>query len=131
MLQIFVKTPVLLFFRAVLLNTTDYGLKAELIISFNIKDIRIIESSNILKIPDNLFKEDWAKFLSEEEVENKRMQIKDWLLKNSIPIEESEKCLKLADVLTIEPPYGPEQCMSNNEMVLSKIQNLIKSMPVN
>lgn len=112
-----------------LLIPTDDGLKVDIIMGFNIKNIKITQSSNVPIIPDNLFKEGWAKFHSEEEVEKKKVQLKEWLLKNSIPIEESEKCLKLADVLTIEPPYGPEQCMSNNEIVRGKIQNLIETMP--
>ncbi|XP_054263573.1 gem-associated protein 6-like [Macrosteles quadrilineatus] len=114
----------------VLLTQTGESLKVNLIPSHNVKNIKVVEATNVAKIPDNLFKEDWAKHMSEEEIEKKRHALKDWLTKNTIPIVESDKLLKLEDVLTIEPPYGPDQCSSNNEIVLSKIQELIKSMPV-
>lgn len=97
--------------------------------SFNVKNIKCVESPSVPRIPDNLFKEDWAKYLSENEVEKKRQKLKKWLEDNAVPISESDKQLKLDDILTIDPPYGLEQVMSSNEIVLERIQNLVKSMP--
>uniref|UniRef100_A0A1B6MFX3 AD domain-containing protein n=1 Tax=Graphocephala atropunctata TaxID=36148 RepID=A0A1B6MFX3_9HEMI len=113
----------------ILLNPVENNLKMEVILGFNVKNIKSVQTTGVPGIPDNLFKEDWAKYISEEEVEQKRLKLKEWLVKNTIPITESGKVLKLADMLSIEPPYGPQQCMSSNEIVLNKIQNLIKSMP--
>uniref|UniRef100_A0A1B6JC68 AD domain-containing protein n=1 Tax=Homalodisca liturata TaxID=320908 RepID=A0A1B6JC68_9HEMI len=114
----------------ILLDPVEDYLNMKIITGLNVKNIKCIQSTNVPKIPDNLFKEDWAKYISEEELESKRIKLRDWLLKNTIPIIESGKTLKLSDdMLIIEPPYGPEQCMSSNEIVLSKIQNLVKSMP--
>nr|XP_014284579.1 gem-associated protein 6-like isoform X2 [Halyomorpha halys] len=58
-----------------------------------------------------------------------RERLKEWLSKNLIPFEESGECLKLAGQLTINPPYGIDNCISSNEMVLNKIQKLIERMP--
>ena len=37
--------------------------------------------------------------------------------------------LTLADALVIHPPYGEDNCFSTNEIILGKIQGLIKNMP--
>lgn len=112
------------------MNPEGDSLKMEIVMSFNVKNIKVVQSTDVPRIPDNLFKEDWAKYLSEEDVEKKRLQLKKWLTDNSIPIAESEKLLKLDDILSIEPPYGPENVMCDNEIVLNRIQDLVKSMPV-
>jgi len=32
----------------------------------------------------------------------------------------------VAGVLTVDPPYGPEECSSSNEIILSRVQGLIQ-----
>lgn len=39
---------------------------------------------------------------------------------------DSQKTLCVAGVLTIDPPYGPENCNSSNEIILSRVQDLIQ-----
>lgn len=66
---------------------------------------------------------------SKEDLETKRLNLKSWLLQNSIPVTEqgeSMRTLCVAGVLTIDPPYGPENCSSTNEIILSRIQGLIQ-----
>ncbi|XP_056344919.1 gem-associated protein 6 isoform X4 [Oenanthe melanoleuca] len=66
---------------------------------------------------------------SPEELEKRRKALKSWLETNHIPVgEQGEqgRTLSVAGVLTIEPPYGPEQCSSANEIILSRVQDLLQ-----
>uniref|UniRef100_A0A0L8HKU4 AD domain-containing protein n=2 Tax=Octopus bimaculoides TaxID=37653 RepID=A0A0L8HKU4_OCTBM len=74
--------------------------------------------------------------LSEEALSEHKDKLKSWLLKNRLPVQEQkgqddgkEKCLCVAGAVTILPPYGPGNCCSTNEIILSRIQNLIRNMP--
>lgn len=66
---------------------------------------------------------------SPEDLEQRKNSLKKWLEKNHIPITEqgeSQRTLCVAGVLTIEPPYCPENCSSSNEIILSRVQDLIQ-----
>ncbi|XP_077191650.1 gem-associated protein 6 [Paroedura picta] len=66
---------------------------------------------------------------SQEELERKKTSLKDWLETNHIPVKEqgeSQATLCVAGVLTIDPPYRPEDCSSSNEIILSRVQGLIQ-----
>ena len=81
---------------------------------------------------DDLFKYKSDADMSPEKLRKLKRKLKAWLLKNRIPIEETGEnsdTLSLSDALTIQPPYGPENCCSTNEIILGKVQGLIKSMP--
>ncbi|NWW33488.1 GEMI6 protein, partial [Panurus biarmicus] len=64
-----------------------------------------------------------------EELEERRKALKAWLEANHIPVgEQGElgRTLSVAGVLTVEPPYGPEQCSSANEIILCRVQGLLQ-----
>ncbi|KAM6220192.1 gem-associated protein 6 [Rhynchocyon petersi] len=66
---------------------------------------------------------------SPEDLEKRKNSLKAWLEKNHIPVTEqgeSQGTICVAHVLTIEPPYGPENCISSNEIILSRVQDLIQ-----
>ncbi|XP_030125197.4 gem-associated protein 6 isoform X2 [Taeniopygia guttata] len=66
---------------------------------------------------------------SPEELEKRKNALKTWLETNHIPVgEQGElgRTLSVAGVLTIEPPYGPEQCSSANEIILARVQGLLQ-----
>ncbi|NWT61027.1 GEMI6 protein, partial [Erythrocercus mccallii] len=66
---------------------------------------------------------------SPEELEERKNALKAWLETNHIPVcEQGElgRTLSVAGVLTIEPPYGPEQCSSTNEIILARVQALLQ-----
>ena len=44
---------------------------------------------------------------------------------------DNEEVLSISDALYIEPPYSVESCRSTNEIVLGRVQGLIKNMPEN
>ncbi|KAM4771748.1 gem-associated protein 6 isoform 3-T3 [Rhinophrynus dorsalis] len=66
---------------------------------------------------------------SKQDLDAKKLCLKTWLEQNNIPVieqGESQKTLCVAGVLTIDPPYGPENCSSTNEIILSRVQGLIQ-----
>ena len=70
-----------------------------------------------------------CKAYSPEDLEKRKNHLKKWLEKNHIPVTEqgdSSRTLCVAGVLTIDPPYGPENCSSSNEIILSRVQDLIQ-----
>ncbi|KAM3929977.1 gem-associated protein 6 [Leptodactylus fuscus] len=71
---------------------------------------------------------------SKEDLETKKANLKSWLQQNNIPVTEqgeSMRTLCVAGVLTIDPPYGPENCNSTNEIILSRVQGLIQGYMTN
>ncbi|MBN3306006.1 gem-associated protein 6 [Amia ocellicauda] len=73
-----------------------------------------------------------SRVYSREELRERRDSLRAWLEKNRIPVTEEgpegEK-LCVAGVLTVNPPYGPEDCSSSNEIILSRVQSLMDSKP--
>lgn len=105
-----------------LVNKKNKGLSMELIFKHAINKLISVGELNPIKL--------WEE--EEKSIENLsiiRERLKEWLSKNLIPFEESGECLELAGQLTINPPYGIDNCISSNEMVLNKIQKLIERMP--
>ncbi|XP_072491930.1 gem-associated protein 6 isoform X2 [Notamacropus eugenii] len=77
----------------------------------------------------HMFMPEESQAYNPEDLEKRKISLKSWLEKNHIPITEqgeSQSTLCVAGVLTIEPPYGPEDCSSSNEIILSRVQDLIQ-----
>ncbi|KAJ1154418.1 hypothetical protein NDU88_007170 [Pleurodeles waltl] len=68
-----------------------------------------------------------SKTYSQDYLEKRKDSLKTWLEENHIPVTESGRTLCVAGVLTIDPPYGPENCNSSNEIILSRLQGLVQS----
>ncbi|NXM79273.1 GEMI6 protein, partial [Serilophus lunatus] len=76
-----------------------------------------------------IFAPEESKAYNPGELERKKKDLKGWLERNHIPVAEqgeSGRTLCVAGVLTIDPPYGPEQCSSSNEIILSRVQGLVQ-----
>ncbi|XP_015600758.1 gem-associated protein 6-like [Cephus cinctus] len=111
----------------VLLNPgVDDKMQMKIIIGHAIKDI--IESSepNPSPIPE-LFLAPSVK-LPASVVSAKKEKIKKFLLENRFPVLEDKEILQIEGVLSIEPPYGLEQCICNNEIILARIQSLLSDL---
>ncbi|NXC39335.1 GEMI6 protein, partial [Penelope pileata] len=77
-----------------------------------------------------LFEPKESEAYSPEELDKRKNDLKSWLETNHIPVTEqgeSGRRLCVAGVLSIDPPYGPEQCSSSNEIILSRVQGLVQS----
>lgn len=78
-------------------------------------------------IPENIFT-NFQEQPSEKDITKRQKRLKEWLHKNRVPVIEEGVNLKLGDNLVIIPPYGKNQCLCSNEIVLDKIQKLIDGM---
>ncbi|KAB0798637.1 hypothetical protein PPYR_09630 [Photinus pyralis] len=66
-----------------------------------------------------------------EKCDNRKVKLMDWLRKNQVDLHDDDGILKLKDYsVTIESPYGPEQCYCDNTIVLDRIRTLILKMPL-
>ena len=66
--------------------------------------------------------------LDPEERRRRRGGVRRWLEENRVPVEEDGEDLRVAGVLTIRTPYGPEDCISSNQIILDRIQRLIQGL---
>lgn len=65
---------------------------------------------------------------SPEELRRRRSSTRTWLLRNQVPVEEEGETLRVAGVLTIAAPYRAEDCYSSNQIILDRIQKLIRNL---
>uniref|UniRef100_A0A8C5WQS8 Gem-associated protein 6 n=1 Tax=Laticauda laticaudata TaxID=8630 RepID=A0A8C5WQS8_LATLA len=97
-----------------------------------VQDIEIVaeKDDEIKEKLAHLFMAGKNQTYNKEELDRKKNSLKSWLEKNHIPVKEqgeSQPVLCVAGVLTIDPPYGPENCNSSNEIILCRVQGLIQS----
>ncbi|KAG8123112.1 hypothetical protein E2320_018513 [Naja naja] len=97
-----------------------------------VQDIEIVTEGDeeIKEKLAHLFMAGKSQTYNQEELDRKKNSLKSWLEKNHIPVKEqgeSQPVLCVAGVLTIDPPYGPENCNSSNEIILCRVQGLIQS----
>ena len=67
---------------------------------------------------------------SHEELMKRKEDLMDWLSRNRVPVSEyseNSALLSVMGVLLVEPPYGPDCCRCSNEIVLDRVQKLIKA----
>ncbi|XP_066256822.1 gem-associated protein 6-like [Euwallacea similis] len=64
-----------------------------------------------------------------KEATHERERLKKWLHKMYINADEIGDYLKIDDNLLIMPPYGLDNCICSNTIVLEKIKNIISLMP--
>ena len=81
---------------------------------------------------DRLFRPASSKTLSQEELGQRKLHLKQWLEKHRLPVSLSPdgQALIVAEALTILPPFSEESCLSTNEIILSRIRTLIRDMPL-
>ncbi|XP_018606642.2 gem-associated protein 6 [Scleropages formosus] len=68
--------------------------------------------------------------LTKQELQHRKDSLRVWLEKNRIPVVEEGETLRVAGVLSVDPPYGPQDCSSSNEIILSRVQSLVQNNPV-
>jgi len=82
---------------------------------------------------DLLFKSASNISFTEEELRKRRERLHSWLSENRFPVEVKESQPDVlsvgGDILLIQSPYFPENCLSTNEIILSRVQSLITRMP--
>jgi len=108
---------------------------AELVLGHAVQSIDIINDEDVDRSADMdlLFKSSNDVTLTEEELQKRRERLCSWLVENRFPVQITESQPDIVsvggDILLIQPPYFPENCLSTNEIILSRIQSLIARMP--
>ncbi|XP_066138190.1 gem-associated protein 6-like [Euwallacea fornicatus] len=64
-----------------------------------------------------------------DETTREKQRLKKWLQKMYINTDEIGDYLKIDDNLLIMPPYGLDNCICSNTIVLEKIKNIMCLMP--
>ncbi|XP_062979950.1 gem-associated protein 6 [Elgaria multicarinata webbii] len=117
----------------VLANPLENGrVSVSAILGHAVRDVEIVtEADEEMKEKlGQLFMPEESQTYTQEELEKKKNSLKNWLEKNHIPVIEQgelQTTLCVAGVLSINPPYRPEDCNSSNEIILSRVQGLIQS----
>lgn len=117
-------------------ETLDRATHAELIFGHVICSIHVLDEDDSTHRADMdaLFKPvNQIEIIGVEEMTARCEYLRLWLAKNRVPVERADGRPNVltvgGDVLTIEPPYNADCCMSTNEIILARVQALIKSMP--
>ncbi|XP_054881643.1 gem-associated protein 6-like [Poeciliopsis prolifica] len=64
-----------------------------------------------------------------DERRRRRSGVRRWLQQNRVPVEEDGNDLRVARVLTIRAPYRPDDCSSANQIILDRVQRLLRVQP--
>lgn len=96
-----------------------------------VRDVQLLKpgDEDTEKKMRSLFTPADSREFSTEELEERKKNLRAWLEKNLIPVTEEGDVLRVANVLTISAPYGPEQCSSSNEIILARVQSLVENKP--
>ena len=117
----------------------DSKIKMEIIPGHVVKEISILSKAepHLLKTLSTIFDEDSSsstsssKPLSDEELAVKREEVKEWLMANRIPVQiggiKGDVIEVAGKALIIKAPYGVDHCFSLNEIILKKVQQLLRN----
>lgn len=113
---------------------TSCNISLKLLVGSSVTDVKIVSEAAeaVNQRFHRLFRPAVAETLSDEQMNVRKLRLKSWLEKNRLPVSlggDSGQLLLVADAITVQPPYTEDSCLSTNEIVLSRIQGLIKNMP--
>ncbi|CAH1794196.1 unnamed protein product [Owenia fusiformis] len=118
----------------VLAQFTDSSTDIAMVLGHSVKSIRVTNSNTEThkeKLKTLFLFKNTAEY-SKEDLQKRKFKIKSWLEKNRLPVcvsGDNNDVLSISDALFIEPPYSVDDCRSTNEIILGRIQGLIKNMP--
>lgn len=111
------------------MTKTDGKPSLDIVMGHAVHSVELLPNAEVMALDTIFPSTNSATSLEPEKLEEQRLQVKAWLLKNRLAIEEDGDVLKIKDALQIYPPYGPRQCISDNGIILGKVQELISLMP--
>ncbi|ESO85798.1 hypothetical protein LOTGIDRAFT_221243 [Lottia gigantea] len=115
----------------VLVQFTDEKIGLEIIPGHAVSKLTVLNNDSELHRDklNSLFRPQRTHDIPSEEIKKRQLILKSWFEKNRLPVVVAGDELSISDALTIHPPYTPEDCVSSNEIILGRIQGLIKNMP--
>ncbi|CAN9510037.1 unnamed protein product [Ophioblennius macclurei] len=113
----------------VLVNFRGQGASVRVIMGHAVEQVEVLQEADreTAELLNNYFLPLRAPKLDPEDLKRRRGCVRSWLEKNRFPVEEDGNELRVAGVLTITAPYGPEDCSSSNQIILDRIQKLIRT----
>ncbi|XP_033106398.1 gem-associated protein 6-like isoform X2 [Anneissia japonica] len=81
---------------------------------------------------DSLFELSKGGRYTKQDLVKRKNAVRDWLERNRIPVMltgEKGENLTVSNALYIVAPYRPEDCISTNEIILDRVQSLLRSRP--
>ncbi|XP_077139056.1 gem-associated protein 6 isoform X2 [Ranitomeya variabilis] len=115
----------------------DQKISVRMVMGHAVQKVEILKDSDEVtkqKLQNIFNLQESSSAYKKEDLETKKLNLKGWLQQNNIPVTEqgqSTRTLCVAGVFTIDPPYGPENCSSTNEIILSRIQGLLQGYMAN
>lgn len=105
-----------------------------LIFEHSIKSITKLDINKINEFQDINFQQFCDKFfsikttnnISEENLKKRRQDVWNLLIKNNVPVTESNGSLIAAYNVIINPPFTANDCSSSNTIVLGKIKSILE-----
>ena len=67
--------------------------------------------------------------LSPSQLASVRAQTVAWLRRNGLPVEVEGEEVVIAGMVRLEPPYSPDSCQADNEIVLNRVSTILRDMP--
>lgn len=107
----------------------DGGATVHVVMGHAVEQVQIVQAADqeTTKRLQACFLSPTVRRLSPEKLRRRRSNVRFWLLKNQVPVEEEGDTLRVAGVLTIAAPYRPQDCCSSNQIILDRIQKLIQN----
>ncbi|KAJ1519478.1 hypothetical protein ONE63_004764 [Megalurothrips usitatus] len=115
----------------ILLKRQDDKISMDIVVGHSVSSITHItspEDTPSEPIPDEMLFVT-AEQISDEEAERRRVQLKQWLCANHVPVVEDGNMLVMEDVIVIDSPYGLNQCFVSNSVIMERVHKLLKQMP--
>lgn len=109
-------------FSIVLMEDKGTRFSLSVVFGHGIKKIEISSTDDTI-LPDLFLST--SKDISKSVLKKKKDAIKKLLIENRFPVEEIDDVLLIQDVFSIGPPYNLGNCICNNSIILTRIQNII------
>ncbi|KAK2576021.1 hypothetical protein KPH14_007373 [Odynerus spinipes] len=107
-----------------LCNKEDNRYNLQLVFGHAIKEIEYTTKTKT-HIPE-LFQNSTDQF-SLSDLTKKKNIVKQHLLENRFPVTDVNDILYIEDSVSIKPPYTADHCVCTNSIILSRIQNILRS----
>ncbi|KAL6468849.1 hypothetical protein MHYP_G00223730 [Metynnis hypsauchen] len=107
------------------------GACVKVVLGHAVREVQVLREGDeeMEKKLKSLFTPTGSQSFSTKELKERKESLRSWLEKNLIPVTDEGDVLRVANVLTISAPYGAEQCISSNEIILARVQSLVDSNP--
>ncbi|KAM6940412.1 gem-associated protein 6 [Xenentodon cancila] len=115
----------------VLVTFQESGSSVRVVMGHAVEDVELLQAvdEEIAERLRTFFLSSAAPPLDPQELKTRREAVRKWLQDNLVPVEEEDDELRVAGVLTVLAPYRPEDCCSANQIILDRIQRLIRIRP--